>query len=388
MPIPGGKDGADWLEGLHTMAGSGDPCAKSGIAIHMYACNKSMVDTALYNSDGDFLIVPQEGVLHIQTEFGFLDVAPREIVVIQRGITFRVAVDGPSRGYVCEVYGGHFQLPDLGPIGANGLANARDFLYPVAAYEDRDVEYVLVNKFGGRFFSALMKHSPFNVVAWHGNYAPYKYNLEHFNTMNSVSFDHPDPSIYTVLTCPTDTPGVALCDFVIFPPRWMVMDHSFRPPYYHRNLMSEFMGMIWGKYDAKVGFQPGGASLHSCMTPHGPDTDTFIKASNVELKPEHFGGGLAFMFETTLMLRMTPWAHTAPHRDMHYQKCWETLPRVFDPAVRDMKELTFHTHPTPGGVAGVAAGQVLGDGRSVAAATGGAGAAAEDERSGKRKRVE
>jgi homogentisate 1,2-dioxygenase len=247
-------DELDWVDGLATMAGAGDPTVKSGIAVHMYTCNKSMVDTALFNSDGDFLIVPQEGTLHIQTEMGFLDVEPKEIVVIQRGIRFRVGVDGPSRGYVLEIFGGHFQLPDLGPIGSNGLANARDFLYPVASYEDRDVDYVILNKYGGHLWSSISHHSPFDVVAWHGNYAPYKYDLSKFNTMNSVSYDHPDPSIYTVLTAPTDTPGVALCDFVIFPPRWMVMDRSFRPPYYHRNLMSEFMGMVWGKYDAKVGF--------------------------------------------------------------------------------------------------------------------------------------
>jgi len=359
----------DWVDGLATMAGNGDPTAKSGMAVHVYNCNKSMVDTAMYNSDGDFLIVPQEGTLHIQTEMGFLEVAPKEIVVIQRGIRFRVAVDGPSRGYVCEIYGGHFQLPDLGPIGANGLANARDFLYPVAAYEDRDVDYVVVNKFGGRLFSTIMHHSPFNVVAWHGNYAPYKYDLSKFNTMNSVSYDHPDPSIYTVLTCPTDTPGVALCDFVIFPPRWMVMDKSFRPPYYHRNTMTEFMGMVWGKYDAKVGFQPGGASLHSCMSAHGPDADTFLKASNAELKPEYFGAGLAFMFETTLQLKLTPWALAAPHRDAEYRKCWQQLPRVFDPHRRDVSSLVIKLKPDADGALshGSDVGRLLGDGTTSAA---------------------
>jgi homogentisate 1,2-dioxygenase len=358
-------DELDWVDGLATMAGAGDPTVKSGIAVHMYTCNKSMVDTALFNSDGDFLIVPQEGTLHIQTEMGFLDVEPKEIVVIQRGIRFRVGVDGPSRGYVLEIFGGHFQLPDLGPIGSNGLANARDFLYPVASYEDRDVDYVILNKYGGHLWSSISHHSPFDVVAWHGNYAPYKYDLSKFNTMNSVSYDHPDPSIYTVLTAPTDTPGVALCDFVIFPPRWMVMDRSFRPPYYHRNLMSEFMGMVWGKYDAKVGFQPGGASLHSCMTPHGPDADTFVKASTKELVPEYFGSGLAFMFESTLMFKLTDWALHAAHRDVEYQKCWQTLPRVFNPAVRDVKALTITHHPIKGATEGTAHGPRTGTGESV-----------------------
>lgn len=377
----------DWVDGLRTMAGNGDPTAKSGLVIHMYNCNRSMVDTAMYNSDGDFLIVPQVGTLHIQTEMGFLEVAPKEIVVIQRGIRFRVAVDGPSRGYVLELYNGHFQLPDLGPIGSNGLANPRDFLFPVAAYEDRDVDYVVINKYGGHMFSSVMHHSPFNVVAWHGNYCPYKYDLSRFNTMNSVSYDHPDPSIYTVLTCPTDTPGVALCDFVIFPPRWMVMDKSFRPPYYHRNVMTEFMGMVWGKYDAKVGFQPGGASLHSCMSAHGPDADTFIKASTAELKPEYFGGGLAFMFETCLMLKLTPWAMAAPHRDVEYAKCWQQLPRVFSPATHELAKLEIKLHPSKlaGEAHGSGGGRVFGDGSAVALA---AAAAASAAPAAKRAHVE
>lgn len=369
------EDNIDFVDGLRTMAGAGDAASKSGIAIHVYSCNANMEDTAMFNSDGDFLIVPQVGELHIQTEFGFLDVAPKEICVIQRGIRFRVAVDGPSRGYICELYTGHFQLPDLGPLGANGLANPRDFLAPVAAYEEREVDFIIVNKFGGKLFSALSKHSPFDVVAWHGNYCPYKYDLQKFNTMNSVSFDHPDPSIYTVLTCPSDTPGVAICDFVIFPPRWMVMDKTFRPPYYHRNVMTEFMGMVWGRYDAKGGgFQPGGASLHSCMTSHGPDAETFMKASHAELKPEKFDGGLAFMFETCHLLKLTDWALTCKHRDYNYQSCWQSLPKVFNPEVRDMATLTVRKEEEGAAGAkegeghatvGSGAGWVYGDGSSV-----------------------
>jgi homogentisate 1,2-dioxygenase len=331
----------DFLDGLSTMAGCGDPAAKQGLAIHMYACNAPMAHRALVNADGDFLVVPQTGTLTLQTEFGWLVVAPNEIAILPRGIRFRVGVEGPSRGYVLEVHAGHFQLPDLGPLGANGLAAPRDFLYPTAAYEEGEGAYTLVHKFGGHLFAAALHHSPFDVVAWHGNYAPCKYDLARFNTVNSVSFDHPDPSIYTVLTCPTDTPGVALADFVIFPPRWMVQERTFRPPYYHRNTMTEFMGMVWGKYDAKVGFQPGGASLHSCMTPHGPDTDTFVHASNAALAPVNFQAGMAFMFETSLMLRLTPHALAAPHRDVGYQKCWQTLPRVFDPAKRDQSDVVY-----------------------------------------------
>lgn len=362
LPHSEGKSEVDFVDGLATMSGAGDPAMKSGIAIHVYRCNASMNDRCMANADGDFLIVPQEGELHIRTEvreklhpvppprwivaltlrdfaaflqFGLLDVRPQEICVIQRGMRFNVAVDGPSRGYICEVYAGHFRLPDLGPIGANGLANPRDFLHPVAAYEERTVEYEVIHKYGGAMWTAQMHHSPFDVVAWHGNYVPYKYHLGKFNCMNSVTFDHPDPSIYTVLTVPSDTPGVAVCDFVIFPPRWMVMDHSFRPPYFHRNTMSEFMGMIYGSYDAKVGFRPGGASLHSCMSAHGPDADTFHKASAADLGPAFFDGGLAFMFETNYMMRLTKWATEADHREKDYHHCWQEMPKLFDGKTRD-----------------------------------------------------
>jgi homogentisate 1,2-dioxygenase len=370
----------DFVAGLQTMAGAGDPTVKAGLAIHLYSANASMHRTAFYNSDGDFLIVPQAGALTLKTELGVLVVAPKEIAVVPRGVRFAVAVDGPSRGYVLEVFQGHFQLPDLGPIGANGLANARDFLYPVAAYEDVDAPHTVMTKFGGKLFAASVGHSPFDVVAWHGNYAPCKYDLSRFNTMNSVSYDHPDPSIYTVLTCPSDSPGTAVADFVIFPPRWMVMDKSFRPPYYHRNTMTEFMGMVWGKYDAKVGFQPGGASLHSCMAPHGPDAPTFIGASNADLKPEKFEGGLAFMFETSLMLRKTRFALDAPFRDVEYQKCWAALPKCFDPARRDFSGVKLGPTGAVVGAAAAPAAPGAADGAPAAAgagkpAAGGGGAA-------------
>ena len=324
-----------FLAGLATMAGTGDPCSKQGLAIHMYNCNVSMIDEAFSCADGDMLVVPETGALTLRTECGVLNVAPCEIAVVPRGVKFSVAVDGPSRGYVLELYQGHFELPGLGPIGANGLANPRDFLYPSAAFED--IEYAdpaqpftVLHKFGGEMFSATMDHSPFDVVAWHGNYAPFKYDLRHFCCINSVTFDHPDPSIYTVLTAPSDTAGVAIADFVIFPPRWMVMEHTFRPPWYHRNCMTEFMGMVYGKYDAKEGFMPGGASLHSCMSAHGPDAPTFEKASTAPLKPTKFDAGLAFMFETSAVLKLTKYAIEAPHRDLAYPTCWKACKKKFN----------------------------------------------------------
>lgn len=317
-----------------TVAGTGDASIKTGIAIHMFIANTDMKDKAFCNSDGDMLLVPQQGRLDILTEFGWMWVKPGEICVIQRGIRFSVFLtDGPSRGYVCEVFGGHFALPDLGPIGSNGLANARDFLTPTAYYEDKQCDFVLVNKYLGDLFQAKMKFSPFNVVGWHGNYAPFKYDLSLFNAMNTVTFDHPDPSIFTVLTCPTNEVGVAACDFAIFPPRWAVGEHTFRPPYFHRNTMSEYMGLVYGSYEAKEkGFLPGGASLHSAMIAHGPEAEVFEKASTCDLKPTRVADNtLAFMFETTYMLKPTPWAMKKEHIDAEYHHCWTGLKKHFNP---------------------------------------------------------
>jgi homogentisate 1,2-dioxygenase len=330
FPIP--EASTDFVSGLITIAGAGDPSLKTGGAVHIYSCNTSMKNTAFQSADGDFLIVPQQGTLDIQTEFGFLSVPPGFIAVVQRGMRFTVRVDGPSRGYVMEVYTGHFRLPDLGPIGANGLANPRDFETPVAAYEQKQENFTIVNKFLGRLWSCVQDHSPYDVVAWHGNYAPYRYDLARFNTMNTVSFDHADPSIFTVLTCPTTEPGIAAVDFVIFPPRWSVSEHTFRPPYYHRNLMSEFMGLIKGVYDAKTdAFAPGGASLHSCMTPHGPDADAFRGASSAALAPVRIPDStLAFMFESTYLFKPTTWAMNNS-LDKDYYKCWQGLESHFKP---------------------------------------------------------
>ncbi|XP_046969576.1 homogentisate 1,2-dioxygenase [Vanessa cardui] len=323
----------DFVAGLHTVCGAGDPRSRHGIAIHVFLCNTSMDKSAFYSSDGDLLIVPQQGILHITTEFGKMVVSPNEIAVIQLGMRFAVAVDGPSRGYILEVFDGHFKLPDLGPIGANGLANPRDFLTPVAHYEDKDVPgFKILNKYQGAIFEAEQNHSPFDVVAWHGNYVPYKYDLSKFMVINSVSFDHCDPSIFTVLTCPSTKPGVAIADFVIFPPRWSVQENTFRPPYYHRNCMSEFMGLILGSYEAKEGgFLPGGASLHSMMTPHGPDTTCFETASKAELVPQKIAVGTqAFMFESSLSMAITKWGlETCQKLDAKYYECWQELPKLF-----------------------------------------------------------
>ncbi|WP_431109096.1 homogentisate 1,2-dioxygenase [Variovorax paradoxus] len=332
MPLDGAAD-VDFIDGMHTIAANGDAESQVGIGSLMYLAGRSMEKRAFVNADGEMLVVPQQGRLVITTELGVLDVKPGEIAVLPRGMAFKVALpDGISRGYVCENYGAHFRLPELGPIGSNGLANARDFQAPVAAFEEDGGAYELVKKFGGRFWKAPTKQSPFNVVAWHGNLAPVKYDTANFMVIGSISFDHPDPSIFTVLTSPSDTPGTANCDFVIFPPRWMVMENTFRPPWFHRNLMSEFMGLVLGEYDAKPGgFKPGGASLHNCMVPHGPDEEAFDKATHTDLKPHKLDNTLAFMFESRLRFIPTNFALQSPALDTDYADCWAGLKDQFKP---------------------------------------------------------
>ncbi|MBK8215095.1 MAG: homogentisate 1,2-dioxygenase [Myxococcales bacterium] len=324
-PLPSPPPGTDFVDGLVTIGGNGAPAHGTGVGIHLYVANTSMVDKVFYDADGELLIVPQQGGLRVATELGVLDVAPGEIVVVPRGVRFRVELSaGEARGYVCENYGAPFRLPELGPIGSNGLANARDFLTPVAAFEDRDVPTRVVQKFQGHLWEATMGHSPLDVVAWHGTLAPYKYDLARFNTIGTVSFDHPDPSIFTVLTSPSEVPGTANCDFVIFPPRWMVGEDTFRPPWFHRNVMSEYMGLVHGVYDAKEGggFVPGGGSLHNAMSAHGPDVATYERAVSVPLAPHKIERTLAFMFETRAVIAPTRFAMETSALQGDYDACW------------------------------------------------------------------
>jgi homogentisate 1,2-dioxygenase len=330
LPVPDAP--TDFVQGLVTMAGNGDIATMSGCSIHVYAANRSMTDRFFYTADGELLIVPQQGRLELDTELGRLDVAPMEFAVIPRGVRFRVGLpDGATRGYVCENHGAPLRLPDLGPIGSNGLANPRDFLAPAAWYEDRAGRFELVGKFLGHLWSAPIDHSPLDVVAWHGNCTPYKYDLARFNAIGSVSFDHPDPSIFLVLQSQSDTPGVDAVDFVVFPPRILAMEHTFRPPWFHRNVASEFMGLVHGVYDAKAeGFQPGGASLHNCMSGHGPDAGTFARASSADTsKPAYIRDTLAFMFETRYVIRPTQAALESAQLQADYFRCWQGLPKSF-----------------------------------------------------------
>jgi homogentisate 1,2-dioxygenase len=330
FPIP--DQPSDFVDGIVTVAANGDARCQAGIGIHVYCANRSMVDRFFYSADGELLLVPQQGALQVHTECGVLALGPGEIALLPRGMKFRVVLaDDVARGYICENYGRKLELPERGPIGGDGLANRRDFEAPVAAFEDREGRFELVAKLAGNLFRCDIGHSPLDVVAWHGNLAPCKYDLRRFNTMGSVSYDHPDPSIFTVLTSKSDTPGTANVDFVIFPPRWLVMEGTFRPPWYHRNVMSEYMGLIYGDYDAKSGggFMPGGASLHNCMSAHGPDRTTFEKASTAELAPQKLRNTMAFMFESRYLIQPTRFALECEQLQADYRNCWQDLPRNF-----------------------------------------------------------
>ncbi len=330
-PIPAAKASTTFVQGVNTMTTAGDALTQTGMAAHIYDFNSNDADTYLCIADGELLFVPEKGALDIFTELGRMHVAPGEIAVVPRGMMFRVDChEDAARGYLCENYGAPLTLPERGPIGANCLANSRDFKTPVAAYEDKEKPCQVIYKWCGEFQVTKIGHSPLDVVAWHGNYAPYKYDLSTFSPVGAIAFDHPDPSIFTVLTSPTDQDGTANVDFVIFPPRWMVAENTFRPPWYHRNIMSEFMGLIYGAYDAKEkGFVPGGASLHNQMLPHGPDAFGFEKATQADLQPVKLDNTMAFMFETRYAQRVSKYASGLPGLQDDYADCWQGLNRQF-----------------------------------------------------------
>jgi homogentisate 1,2-dioxygenase len=320
-------DGTDFVDGMVTMLANRDPGDLEGVAVHLYRASKSMERRVFVDADGEMLIIPQQGAIRIITELGVLEIEPGWVGLVPRGVKFRVDVAGEARGYVAENHGLPFRLPELGPIGANGLANPRDFQTSVAWYEDKDEPTEVIQKSLGSLWTTNLDHSPLDVVAWHGNYVPWRYDLARFNTINTVSFDHPDPSIFTVLTSPSNVPGRANADFVIFPPRWMVAEGTFRPPWFHRNVMSEAMGLIHGAYDAKAeGFSPGGLSLHNLMSGHGPDLESWKKASEAELKPHKIEGTMAFMVETCWPYRPTRFALERAQPD--YDEAWQGFPKA------------------------------------------------------------
>lgn len=331
-PVPLTEEKLTWLTGMRTMTTAGDVNIQVGMAAHVYLVTESMVDEYFYSADSELLVVPQQGCLRFCTELGIIDVEPKEIAIIPRGLVYRVEVlEGPCRGFVCENYGQKFEMPGRGPIGANCLANPRDFKAPVAAFEDREVPSKVTVKWCGQFHETKIGQSPLDIVAWHGNYAPMKYDLRTYCPVGAILFDHPDPSIFTVLTAPSGVPGTANIDFVLFRDRWLVAENTFRPPWYHKNIMSELMGNIFGQYDAKPeGFVPGGTSLHNMMLPHGPDRDAFEKASTGNLGPDKLGDTMSFMFETRFPQHLTEFAaKEAPLQD-DYIDCWDSLTKKFD----------------------------------------------------------
>lgn len=331
-PVPHTDEALTWITGMRTMTTAGDVNTQVGMASHIYLITKSMKDEYFFSADSEMLVIPQEGRLRFATELGIIDIEPKEIAIIPRGLVYRVEVlEGPARGFVCENYGQKFELPGRGPIGANCMANPRDFKAPVAAFEDRDAASTITVKWCGQFHQCEINHSPLDVVAWHGNYAPVKYDLRTYCPVGAILFDHPDPSIFTVLTAPSGVPGTANIDFVLFRERWMVMEDTFRPPWYHKNIMSELMGNIYGQYDAKPeGFVPGGMSLHNMMLPHGPDKNAFEGASNADLKPEKLDNTMSFMIETRFPQHLTDFAgKEAPLQD-NYIDCWNSLEKKFD----------------------------------------------------------
>ena len=331
-PVPHSGEKLTWLTGMRTITTAGDVNTQVGMASHIYLVTESMKDAYFFSADSELLVVPQEGRLRFATELGILDVEPKEIAIIPRGLVYRVELlEGPARGFVCENYGQKFELPGRGPIGANCMANPRDFKAPVAAFEDREVPSTVTIKWCGQFHETRIDQSPLDVVAWHGNYTPYKYDMRNYCPVGAILFDHPDPSIFTVLTAPSGVPGTANIDFVLFRERWMVAENTFRPPWYHKNIMSELMGNIYGQYDAKPqGFVPGGMSLHNMMLPHGPDRQAFEGASNAELGPEKLDNTMSFMFETRFPQHLTEFAAKEAPMQEEYIEVWNQLEKKFD----------------------------------------------------------
>jgi homogentisate 1,2-dioxygenase len=334
-PLPLPTTPTDFVDGIVTLGGNGDPAWQAGAAIHVFAATAPMRDRFFYDADGELLIVLQQGRLRMHTELGIIEAEPNEVVLIPRGVKFRVELpDGAARGYICENYGQYLRLPDLGPIGTFGLANARDFEAPVAAFDDREGDFRVVAKYGGGLWEAEIDHSPLDIVAWRGNYVPHKYDLRKFQTINTVSYDHPDPSIYCVLAAPSAIPGTANVELGCFPPRWTVAEHTFRPPPFHRNVASEFLGLIQGQYIGKGGgFEPGSASLHNCMSGHGPDAEAYERGRGAELKPQYLENTMTFLFETQLPVRPTKWALETDTLERDYYTHWLRLKKHFSAGV-------------------------------------------------------
>ncbi|EER04290.1 Homogentisate 1,2-dioxygenase, putative [Perkinsus marinus ATCC 50983] len=312
----------DWVDSLFTIA------YHKGASCGVYDFGKDMSESSrvFIHHDADVMFLPRENVLKIRTELGVLRGGPREMILIPKGIKFTVdkANSGRAKGYFLENYGAPFKIPDLGPIGiTSGLAHPRHFRAPTASTVENRGASELISKFSGRMYLSKLNKTPYDVVGWYGNYYPTVYDLGLFMAINTVTYDHPDPSIGVVLQSPSLSyaPGTANIDFVIFPPRWLTAENTFRPPWFHRNVMSEFMGLLYGGYDAKQGFKPGCSSIHNQLSPHGPDLATTTSSSN-DGKPERYHGTLAFMWESDRIWIPTKQALEVL-KDDTYVDCWK-----------------------------------------------------------------
>ncbi|EOO02373.1 putative homogentisate -dioxygenase protein [Phaeoacremonium minimum UCRPA7] len=308
-----------------------------------------MRNTAFCNNDGDMLILPQEGRLDIQTEFGHLMVRPGELAVIQAGMRFTVRLpDGVGRGYIQEVFGSHYELPELGPVGSNGMALARDFEIPVASFDVDQSKWTIVVKLVGQLFAYEQNHTPFDVVAWHGTYAPYKYAMEKFINSATVDRDQSDPSIYCVLTAKSKIPGVSLSDFLIFTPKWSVTRNTFRPPYYHRNVATELMGMIYGTWAGSATLlEPGGLTYEPSYMPHGESYERWKEATSVDLQPQRMGEqSMAFMMHISGHVSLTKYAlERSASLQALQEDLWDDFKPGFLKHLEGQADLVLDTQP-------------------------------------------
>ena len=337
-PLPMPDSPTDFVDGIYTLGGSGGAEVRRGFAVHLYVANRSMENRSFYNADGEMLLVPQQGKLTLQTESGVLDVDPGMVAIIPRGLKFSVLLrEDHARGYIGEVFGRSFHLPERGPVGANGLADSRHFRAPVAYHENRLVPgYSITAKFCGKLFGATQDYSPYDVVAWHGDYTPYVYELRHFSPVINGRMDHADPSIFSVLTAPLDEEGANNLDFVFFPPRWDVSEGTFRPPFFHRNAVTEINGIIRDPAGYKAPFYSGGCFITPAMTAHGiraGGVEGFLSMSDEAAdRPHRFrDNSMWFQFETVLPFYLTSWAKKAGQRIDDWHHIWGTYRDHYQP---------------------------------------------------------
>lgn len=327
----------DFVAGLTTLGGAGNPALRRGFALHGYRATADMEDHAFTNADGDLLVLPQQGRLIALTEFGALEVEPGEVLLLPRGLRVSILVpDGEAQGYAAEIFAGHFQLPERGPIGANGLVDERHFRGPTPYYEDRLAPgFRMTHKFGGALSEATQDHSPFDVVGWHGAYLPLAYRFSAFSPVSNTAFDHTDPSAFTVLSAALDEEGANALDLVVFPARWDPTEHTFKPPYFHRNVTTEINGIIEDP-SLNAPFTTGMVFVTPSMTPHGVRAgavERFLAKSDeaADRPTKSSSKSLWFQFETALHFHRTEWAKRTDLAKEDWPDVWGEYGVHFDP---------------------------------------------------------